>query len=196
MKKILQTTLFGVLVVLSSSASASVSPKSIIKNGTRLIYDVNYYGANYEFTITVREHSGMLEFEWEKTAPDNNKGFVQLSNNARNNATGLFNFTASGTVNLDTRCCVVLSRKMFDAFKNDIPLAIYNDKKSNVLSAFGNAYNHTQTFGYNNDFSNEFDCRTVSNKDDYQITYVDDPDFPLIVEMYIGWSMKLVSISN
>ena len=75
-------------------------------------------------------------------------------------------------------------------------MEVITDKKSNEKMVFGDPYNHTQTFGFNNDFSNEFDCRTVSNSDNYQITYVNDPDFPLIIEMNVGWSIKLRNIFN
>jgi hypothetical protein len=196
MQKILQTALFAVLVVLSSGASASVNPKAIIKKGTRLIYDVNYFGSNYEFTITIKDQSDTYSFDWSMSAPISRKGSIRVSKEAIQNANGLFNYFNSNNVEIVDQCCVILSKKMYESFKNNKPIEIYTDKKNNVLSVFGNSYNHTQTFGYNNDFSQEFDCSTVSNGDDFHITYVNDPNFPLIIEMNLGWSMKLRNISN
>lgn len=61
---------------------------------------------------------------------------------------------------------------------------------------FGNPVALTQTIGYNTNFSNELDCKTVNNGDNYQITYLNDADFPLIVELQLDWYMKLRTIEN
>src|SRR5665647_1927121 len=130
MKKFLQTVLVAVLMILSYSALCSVNPKSIIKKGTRLIYDVNYSGSKYEFTITVKDQSDAYSFDWSMSAAINKKGSVNVSKEAIQNATGLFNYFSSGTVNLADQCCVILSNKMYDAFRNNIPMEIYTDKKN------------------------------------------------------------------
>ncbi|MDB5228009.1 MAG: hypothetical protein JWN78_2202 [Bacteroidota bacterium] len=197
MRKILQKAVFAVLVVFVFSASASVNPSQIIRKGTKLVYDVNYSGFRYEFTIVIKDQTDAYSFDWTLGSPINKKGSINVSKAAIQNANGLFNYFANGDINnLADQCCVVLSKKMFDAFKSNNTIEIFTDKKNNELSVFGNAYSHTQTFGYNNDYSNEFDCKTVTNGSDYQITYVDDPNFPLIIEMNLGWSMKLKSIFN
>ena len=196
MLKILQTSLFALLVVLSYTTQASVLPNEIIKVGTQLVYDVNYLGTNYEFTITVKQNTDEYSFDWYMSAPINKKGTLNLSKDTIENATGIFNYFTNGNISLADQCCIVLSRKMYDAFKNNGSMEIYTDKKNDVLTIFGNSYTHTQSFGYNNDFSNEFDCKTVSDGGDYQITYVNDPNFPLIVEMKLDWSLKLKNIYN
>ncbi len=188
--------LSGVTVVLSSITYASSKPVDIIKKGTKLVYDVNYYGNNYEITVVVKDNVNNYNFEWYMSAPENKKGTLNLSKEAIENATGIFSYFTNGEINLEDQCCIVLSRKMYDAFKGNGSMEIYTDKKNNVLSIFGNPYNHTQNFGYKNNFSNEFDCRTVNNGADYQITYVNDPSFPLIVEMKLDWSLKLKNIYN
>ena len=85
---------------------------------------------------------------------------------------------------------------MFEELKNDGSMEIVTDKKKNVKTIFGNPYQHTQSYGYKNNYTNEFQCRTVSDGGDYQITYVDDADFPLIVELNLDWSLKLKNIED
>jgi hypothetical protein len=196
MQKILHAALLAVLVAVSSDASASVKPHEIIKKGTRLIYDVNYMGTKYEFTVTIKNEGASYTFDWSLSSPINKKGTVTYTKAAMDNATGIFNFFTSSAENIAGQCAVILSKKLFNTFKENNSVELCTDKKNNVISIFGNPYNHTQTFGYNNDFSSEFDCRTVTNGDDYQITYVNDPEFPLIIEMNLDWSMKLRNIVN
>ena len=196
MRKFLHVLLFGVTVVLFSAAFASSNPKEIIKIGTKLVYDVNYYGSNYEITVTVKDNTDDYHFDWYMSAPATQKGTLNLSKDAIENATGIFSYFTNGEINLADQCCIVLSRKMYDAFKGNGSMEINTDKKKNILTIFGNPYDHTQNFGYKNDFSNEFDCRTVNDGGDYQITYVNDANFPLIVEMKLDWSLKLKNIYN
>ena len=196
MQKNLHNVFIAVLLVLYSTSSASVNPNQIIKKGTKLIYDVNYLGSQYEFTIVIKDQSETYRFDWSMSAPLNKKGTLNISKEAIQNATELFNYFSNGDVNPANQCCVILSKKMFNTFQKNSSLEICTDKKKNEISIFGNPYDHTQSFGYNNDFSNEFDCKTVTNGDEYQITYVNDSNFPLIIEMNLGWTLKLKNISN
>ncbi|MBK9327897.1 MAG: hypothetical protein IPM95_01005 [Sphingobacteriales bacterium] len=196
MVKILQTTLIAVLVVLSSTTSAYISPKQILRKGTKLVYDVNYSGTQYECTVTMNEESDSYNFDWKISSPENKSGSINVSKIALENANSLFSNFSGGKIQLKDECCFLLSRKMFNALKGNGSIEIFTDKKDGVLTIFGNPYNHTQTIGYQNNFSNEFECRTVSDGGDFQITYVNDENFPLIIEMNLGMKMKLKSIYN
>lgn len=196
MFKILQASLFAVLVVLSYSAQSSVIPKDFIKKGTKLVYEVNYSGINYELTITVKDYTGEYVFDWSMSAPKNKKGTLNLNKNAIENATGIFNYFTEVNSDLSDECSVVISQKMYQTFKANSSMEIFTDKKNNVRTIFGNPYNHTQSFGYNNDFSNEFECTTVNDGADDQITYVNDFAFPLIIELKLDWTLKLKTIYN
>lgn len=196
MVKILQTALIAVLVVLSSTTSAYISPKQILRKGTKLVYDVNYSGTQYECTVTMNEESDAYNFDWKISSPENTSGSINIAKTALENANSLFSNFTGGTIQLKDECCFLISKKMFNALKGNGSIEIYTDKKEGVMTIFGNPYNHTQTFGYQNNFSNEFECRTVTDGGDFQITYVNDENFPLIVEMNLGMKMKLKSIYN
>ncbi len=196
MLKILQTLLFVSLVFSCFLATSSVIPKEIIKKGTKLVYDVNYLGTNFEFTVTVKDNSNNYSFDWHMSAPANRSGTLNFTKDEIDNATEIFNYFTNENIIITNQCFIVLSRKMYDAFKGNGSMEIYTDKKNNILTVFGNPYEHTQSFGYKNDLSYEFNCRTVSDGNDYQITYVNDSDFPLIVEMKLDWTLKLKNIYN
>ena len=196
MNNILQNFLFGICIMLSSATFAASSPKEIIKKGTRIVYDVNYQGTNYEFTITVTDDSKNYSFDWQMSAPSNQKGTLKINQEDLESATGIFNYFTNGNINVENQCCIVLSRKMYDAFKSNGSMEIITDKKNSKSSVFGNSYEHTQNFGYRNDFSNEFNCKTVNDGNDNEITFVNDPNFPLIIEMKLDWTLKLKNIYN
>lgn len=194
MFKILQTSLFAVLVVLSYTATAIVLPKDVLKKGTKFVYDVNLNGTQYEFTVTLKDQSEDYTFEWSMGIPINKTGMISVTKEATKNASGLFNLFDEKDVKLTDQSCFMISQKMFETFSKRGSMEIVMDKKSNFKSVFGNAYNHTQTFGYKNNETQEFYCTTISSPEDYQITYLNDSNFPLIIEMNLGWTLKLKDI--
>lgn len=196
MRKFIHVLLFGAAIVAFSAAHSYSIPKEIIKKGTKLVYDVNYEGNYYEITVVVKDNSEDYHFDWYMSAPAIGKGSLNLSKNAIENATGILSNFTNGELNLADQCCIVMSKKMYEAFNDKGSMEIYTDKKNNILTIFGNPYTHTQNFGYMNDFSSEFNCKTVSDGGSNQITYVNDPNFPLIVELKLDWSLKLKSIYN
>lgn len=146
--------------------------------------------------MTVKDNSKEYVFDWRMNGPTQTIGSMNLTKDAIENATGIFNYFTANGVNPADQCCIILSRKMYDTFKANGSMEIYTDKKNGVRTIFGNAIVHTQSFGYNNNYSNEFECNTVNDGGDYQITYVNDPSFPLIVELKLDWSLKLKNIYN
>ena len=183
-------------MIFYASSQATLNPNAIIKKGTKLIYDVNYLGTNYEVTVTVKDDTKDYIFDWHMSEPANKSGTLNFKKEDIENATGIFNYFTNDNINLDNQCCIILSRKMYDNFNDNGSMKIITDKKNNMSSIFGKAYNHTQNFGYKNDFSNEFNCITVNDGKDYEITYVNDKNFPLIIEMRLDWSLKLKNIED
>lgn len=195
MKKILHSILLLLCVFQCVYINAAVNPKDIIKKGTKIVYDVNYFGSTYQFIITVNTINDN-DFDWEMSAPINKNGNLIISDNAIKNADRLYNYFTNGKVKLDSQTCIRMSEKMFDEFKNKKSMKICIDKSNTTFTNFGNPYQHSQTFGYNNNYSKEFDCITVSDKNGYEITYVNNADFPLIIEMKLDWSIRLNEIIN
>lgn len=183
-------------VVLYATTQATTNPGDIIKKGTRLIYDVNYLGTSYEVTVTVKDDTKDYIFDWYMSAPANKSGTLNFSKDDIENATGIFNYFTNENISLDNQCCIILSKKMYNIFNENGSMKITTDKKNNVSSVFGKAYHHTQNFGYKNDFSNEFNCITINDGKDNVITYVNDQNFPLIIELRLDWTLRLKNIEN
>lgn len=191
---ILKKTLLLVSILSYMTSSAYLNPISLIKNGTKIIYDVSNDGAQYLLTITVTKIGNGFSFDWYTSKPLNKKGSVNILKNATENTNAIFNFFEVEKAELINQTSILISNKMFENWKNNSSMEIFLDESKNIKSIFGNGYNHTQNFEYKNNNSNELDCRTVSDKDGYSITYLNDATFPIIVEMHLDWSIKLSKI--
>lgn len=181
-------------MLLSMHSFAYLNPKSIIKKGTKIIYDVNYNGVQYSLTVAVTKMENGFSFDWSTNKPFNKKGSVNILKDATQNTNTIFNFFSVEKIDLVDQTSILISNKMYENWKDNSSMEIFLDKDKNVKSIFGNGYNHTQNFEYNNSNSNEFECRTVIDKNGYSITYVNNAAFPIIVEMNLDWSIKLRKI--
>ena len=196
MTSIFTKTLFLVAMMFRFSSFAFLNPNFIIKEGTKIIYDVSYNGLQYTLTITIKELEETFSFDWITSKPMNKKGTVTIQKNATLNSNTLFNFFSEEKVELVDQTSILIRNKMFQNWQENSSMEIYLDKEKSNKSLFGNGYNHTQNFEYKNNNSNEFDCRTVTDKDGYSITYINDYTFPIIVEMHLDWILKLKKITN
>lgn len=196
MTSIFTKSIFLMSMLMHISSFAYLNPKSIIKKGTKIIYDVSYNGMQYSLDITIQEVENKFSFEWNTSKPLNKNGNIIIQKNATQNATTLFNFFTEDKAELVDQTSILISNKMFQNWQKNSSMEIYLDNEKNKKSIFGNGYDHTQNFQYKNDNSNEFNCRTVSDIDGYSITYLNDAEFPIIVEMHLDWSIKLRRIIN
>jgi hypothetical protein len=185
-----------IIILTTAVVGYAFSPKEIIKKGTKLIYDVRRDGGSYTLEVEVKNNTKDLFLDWQINGPAKLNGSLNLNYKLIDSADGIANYFSDNTSDNNNLCNVVLSKKMFNALNKNEAIEIYTDKKNDIKSVFGNAILLTQTIGYNTNFSNELNCKTVTNGDNYQITYLNDADFPLIVEMQLDWYMRLRTIEN
>ena len=179
------------LITISLKLSFALTPKDIIKQGTRLVYDINKNGNNYELTVIINNISKHYAVDWTLNGSTKLKGNLLLNNDSLDTTYQIFTLD-----NITPECIIKLNKKIFEIFEQNSSCEIYTDKNKDIKTIFGNPISHTQSFGYNNNLSYEFDCKTVNDGGDYQITYVNNADLPLIVEMNMDWTMKLKNIYN
>lgn len=184
------------IISISISSCFAISPKELVKKGTKLIYDVRRDGGSYTLEVEVKNNAKDLFLDWQINGPTKLNGSLNLNYKLIDSADGIANYFSDNTSDNNNLCNVVLSKKMFNALNKNEAIEIYTDKKNDIKSVFGNPVLLTQTIGYNTNFSNELNCKTVTNGDNYQITYLNDADFPLIVEMQLDWYMRLRTIEN
>lgn len=193
MLKFICTILIG-LCLLFKDSYATVNPKDIITPSTKLVYDVYDNGNYYELIMRIKKsENNTTSIEWKMNEPAKEKGSIHLTKNDLENGNGFYKFFTEKIAVLNNQNCVLLSTNMFDQLKNNSETTLFIDNKKNTTANFGNLYYHTQNFGLGNNFNNEFNCATVTNGY-YQITFVNDRDFPLIMDLKLDYTIKLKKI--
>jgi len=109
------SVLFSLIVINEDGDKEFVG----IKQGDKLVYEVNAGGNRYDFIITVNDMDSEtgIDFNYEMTNSSNTKGHVNVSADARAKATKYVNYFKGGDLNLTDACTVWLSDKNF----NDMP---------------------------------------------------------------------------
>ncbi|MFN8283686.1 MAG: hypothetical protein U0U67_10755 [Chitinophagales bacterium] len=194
MKSIFKNTLVFAYLLFFAMSFRYINPNSFFKKDTQFIYDVNHNGLQYALTLKITKVNDGFSFDWQTDKPLNKKGSVSIHDSAMQNANAIFSSFNQDKVELTNQTSIVISDKMFESWKGSSSMEIAPDATKSIKSIFGNGYNHTQNFEYKNNNSNELECRTVSDKDGYSITYLNDANFPIIVEMNLDWSIKLRKI--
>jgi hypothetical protein len=177
--------------------SATVIPKSIIKENTKLIYDVTSNGEQFQLNLIIQFRKEGINYIWEAGNPINKKGYIFIHNDANKNAITLLNFISFQSEESSNQSFIFISKLMFNNWISNKNLEITLDKSKKIKSTFGNKYSHTHSFEYKNNSSYEFDCITVSDisyDSNKSITFVNDSNFPLIIELNSDWTMKLRKI--
>ena len=109
--------LSGLLMAATVSASAQAKLEDIVKQGTRLVYEVNSNNEKYDFIVTVLDKKGS-SFVWEMTAPVNRKGTITQTKKALDNGCIMWNSFDNGAKKLDdSTLSVWISQKVFNALK-------------------------------------------------------------------------------
>lgn len=87
----------------------------IPQEGMILVYEVDFYGNNYDFLVLIQKSSkDKVVFEYLMTNPNQTSGSVTMLADALESATAQFNFFRGGPVTLEEMTSVWVSRKVFD----------------------------------------------------------------------------------
>lgn len=168
---------------------------NVIKNGTVLVYYVYYDSKDYELTVKINKLDKEQVYTWNMVGVTNTSGVLKLDESAVNEATSIVHFMPSGNMTLNDQCAIIISKKIFNSIKDKNEVEINTNSENNERLNFGSPIYHTQSFLYNDNLLKEFNCISI-NHDDAQITYINNPDFPLIVKLELDWMLKLKSVYN
>ncbi|MEP6674623.1 MAG: hypothetical protein ABJA78_05695 [Ferruginibacter sp.] len=157
-----------------------------VKVGDKFIYDVAVGADTYNFTVVVKSTSPGFEFAWQMTNENQSYGKLSISPAALASANKMYNYFSGGDVALKDMTSVLISR---DAFKK------ISTRKTTVLSDGDKKYSFKNDgkdqFTYTrNGQSEQADGYYISDGN-YIMTILNDPEFPLIVSMDLGFSIKL-----
>lgn len=195
MKKIvlLFTALCSLLV--SSYAQTSQNGKVSLKVGSKLVYDVSSNNTNYQFIITIKKLENGITFDWQMTDPINKKGTVEMSKEATENATSLFNYFTSGITKLTDKTSVWMSQDVWKDMRDDdemVMLSIDDQEETAFFREDGEVYKTTQ-----NGTAIELKTSTLRSLIDTQsITIWENEAFPIILKMDLGWTIELKEIKE
>ena len=184
---------FSLLLVLVSCSKknaeeiGNVETYKWLKPGTTLIYEVNYYGNTYDFTVTLQELGKSVKFYYEML---NQWGNITISEEAMKNAIRQKNSFSGGDVELEDATTVFLSREVFRLIKNGASVYInpgtgltYVDG-SNIVKKTVLIDGEAAEYGLVH-----FVCYDLS---EYYV--LDDDIFPLIISMVLDFSIELKEI--
>lgn len=193
MKKIV--TLFTILFLTVSVGYTQTAQngKINLKVGSKLVYDVNSNNTKYQFIITIKKLDNGITFDWQMTAPINKKGTIEMSKEATENATSLFNYFTGGVTKLTDKTSVWLSQDVWRDMRDDdemVMISIDDQEETAFFREDGDAYKTIQ-----NGTAVELKTSTLRSLTDLQyITVLENEAFPIILKMDLGWTIELKEI--
>ena len=95
------------LITISLKLSFALTPKDIIKQGTRLVYDINKNGNNYELTVIINNISKHYAVDWTLNGSTKLKGKLLLNNDSLDTTYQIFTLD-----NITPECIIKLNKKI------------------------------------------------------------------------------------
>lgn len=177
----------------SQSPAPAESSEVVIKVGTVLVYEVNNEGKKYQFIVTVKKLEQGITFDWQMTAPINIKGTLEMPEEAVENADGLFNYFTAGNTKLTTQTSVWISRLMWTEMHSEdemVAISLDGGEPIGFFRESGENYS-TQNMGS----AVQLKTSVLKSLSDAEtITVWENEKFPIILKMYLGWTIELKEI--
>ena len=159
-----------------------------VKVGDKFIYNVEAGDTKYDFTIVVKSISPAFQFTYQMTNENETTGKVTMNAAAIANSNKMYNYFSGGDVVLKDMTSVLISRKSF----NDLikpRKQFYTMALKNMISKM---MDKDQFTFLRNGKSEQADGIYVSDGN-YIMTVLNDPKFPLIVSMDLGFRITLAN---
>lgn len=200
MKKFLSALVFLLLLATARLYGQNISDletfEKAMRPGTVLTYDVNMGGKQYKFIATLKKAGDEIAFDWKMTEPINKTGTVNMSAAAVKSADALFNYFTGGTSNLEKETSVFLSKKVFDDVAANAEVLLKVNGASDTATRMSNTIGEFN-FNLNGNLiavpSWELEG---GNEIKYKVVAIESRQFPLIVQMDLGWTIVLAEIKE
>ncbi len=164
-------------------SNAQIDPKV----GDKFIYDVDAGGQQYNFTIVIKSLLPNVSFAWQMTNEDFSYGKVTIPAAAMTNSSKMYNYFSGGDVVLNNMTSVMLSRATYAKILSEKKIDIFDGSKKISLD-----YNGKDNLDYIMNAEHVSDnALYLSNENSDQFAILDNPKFPIILSMKIGWSIRL-----
>ena len=200
MKSLLVTPILILLFCLQHISAQNISDleayEKAMKPGTVLTYDVSMGGKQYKLIVTLKKVGDEIAFDWKTTEPANKSGTVVMSAAAVKTADALFGYFAGGNSNLEKETSLFISKKEFD------DVAANAEALFKMNGAADTATRMSNTIG---EFNFNLNGNLIAvpaweleggSEIKYKLFAIESRQFPLIVQMNLGWSMVLTEIKE
>jgi hypothetical protein len=183
-------------IVFSFAALSSFAQKNEnawLKKCTKLTYHLTIDATEYDFVMDSLKFTDDIYFHWIMTTPGNDAGRVKIFKQALDSATAFNNYFTNNTyLELTDKTTVWASKVVYKAIK----------KGSSVNVDLGNG-REKLTFISREKFSvkvngtlKSFDVLYATTVSGSKIWILDDPSNPLLIKMYVGWTIEIKEITT
>jgi hypothetical protein len=160
--------------------------------GSKLTYKVNFRGMKYDFIIDLKQLEPRIIYDWRMTIADDKKGTVTMQPEAIATATKQYNYFDKDNINLTDATCVWVSKSVFASLKEGKPTVMNsgNQEKTFLKKALPAG---TEPAAGNK----KIDCIYAESEDGTEKYWImNNPEFPLILKMDLGWQIAIDTIEN
>ncbi len=191
--KTLKPLLLLAFLTLSYFSFAQTKETSWLKNCTKLSYHVNYNALEYNFILDSLLVNDGISFNWKMTDPMNYSGKVKMSSEALDTATAQNNFFGNNSnLDLTNKTTIWVSKKVYKAIKKGRSVIIDPSLGREKLT-----FKSAEKLKANmNGKSESFDVLYATTDSGNKFWILDDPSNPLIMKMYLGWTIEIKDITT
>ncbi len=190
MKKIFTIALLVLLGYSGHTQESSFIPTMDI--GSKLTYKVDFRGMKYDFIIDLKQLEPRIIYDWRMTFNDAKKGTVTMQPEAIATATKQYNYFDKADINLTDATCVWVSKAVFASLLDGKPTVMNSGKEDKTFLKKSLPEGTDPTIG-----GKKADCIYTESEDGSEKYWImNNPEFPLILKMDLGWQIAIDAITN
>jgi hypothetical protein len=153
-------------------------------------------GKQYKLIVTLKKVGDEIAFDWKTTEPANKNGMVVMNASAVKTADALFSYFTGGNSNLEKETALFISKKAFDEVAVNAEALLKMNGAADTTTRMSNTIGEFN-FNLNGNLIAVPAWELEGGSEiKYKLFAIESRQFPIIVQMYIGWSMVLTEIKE
>jgi len=202
---LLSTSLLAFLLLFSSFSVPKKKTTIVLKHGSVLIYDIDANSEKFDLIVTLKKVKPEIVFSYETSGPSKKKGTITIPAAAIDSSRTLNNDFSGGNKTLNGELSLFLSRLIY----GELAMAGMNEGgtsfRANPKDTMENFtrgepnLNEIKVNGHNIQIDGERFYDFVNEKTGnyhYAFTVLKNEEFPLILDMNLGWILHLKQIDG
>ena len=160
--------------------------------GSKLTYKVDFRGMKYDFIIDLKQLEPKIIYDWRMTIADDKKGTVTMQPEAIATANKQYNYFDKAEINLTDATCVWVSKAVFASLKDGKPTVMNSGRADKTFLKKDQPAGSQPAAG-----GRQIDCIYAESEDGTEKYWImNNPEFPLILKMDLGWQIAIDAITN